>query len=361
MTSATLFSPLTIRATEFRNRLWVAPMCQYSAEKQDGVPTDWHLAHLGSFASGGVGLILTEATAVNPEGRISPQDLGLYTDEQQQAFGRINTLLHAQGTATGMQLAHAGRKASVYRPWADKEGTVPLAEGGWATVAPSAVAFPGYDEPAELTVDEIEQIIEDFRAAARRSVDAGFDVIELHAAHGYLMHQFLSPLSNDRTDSYGGSLENRARFVLEVVAAVRAEIGELMPLFVRFSGTDWSASGGWDIQQTVTVAGWAEDAGADLFDVSSGGNVTGVTIPVAPLYQVELAATLRAEAGVPVSAVGLITTAAEAAEVVASGRADAVMMARQFLRDPHFALRAAHELGVTLDYWPPQYTRAAFR
>ncbi|RFA11991.1 oxidoreductase [Subtercola boreus] len=361
MTSATLFSPLTIRATEFRNRLWVAPMCQYSAEKQDGVPTDWHLAHLGSFASGGVGLIITEATAVTPEGRISLQDLGLYTDEQQQAFARINTLLHAQGTATGIQLAHAGRKASVFRPWADTKGTVPLAEGGWSTVAPSAVAFPGYDVPAELTVDEIAQLVEDFRAAARRSVDAGFDVIELHAAHGYLMHQFLSPLSNERTDSYGGSLENRARFVLEVVAAVRAEIGELMPLFVRFSGTDWAASGGWDIQQTVTVAGWAKDAGADLFDVSSGGNVTGVTIPAAPLYQVELAETLRTEAGVPVSAVGLITTAAEAAEVVASGRADAVMMARQFLRDPHFALRAAHELGVTLDYWPPQYTRAAFR
>ena len=359
--AATLFSPLTIRGTEFRNRLWVAPMCQYSAEKQNGVPTDWHLAHLGSFASGGVGLIITEATAVTPAGRISPQDLGLYTDEQQQQFRRINELLHAQGTATGIQLAHAGRKASTYRPWAPESGTVPVADGGWETVAPSAIAFPGYDTPAELNVGEIGALVHDFRAAARRAVDAGFDVIELHAAHGYLMHEFLSPLSNSRTDSYGGSLENRARFVLEVVAAVRAEIGESVPLFVRFSGTDWVEDGGWDIEQTTIVAEWAKGAGADFFDVSSGGNVRDVTIPVAPMYQVELAAHLRSHADVPVSAVGLITTAAEAAEVVASGRADAVMMARQFLRDPHFALRAAHELGVTLDYWPPQYVRAAFR
>ncbi|PPF83363.1 oxidoreductase [Subtercola sp. Z020] len=361
MTTATLFSPLTIRETEFRNRLWVAPMCQYSAEKQDGVPTDWHLAHLGSFASGGVGLIITEATAVTAAGRISPQDLGLYNDEQQAAFTRINALLHEQGTATGIQLAHAGRKASTFRPWADDKGTVPESLGGWQTVAPSAIPFPGYATPVALTVPEIEQIVEDFRVAARRSIDAGFDVIELHAAHGYLMHEFLSPLSNERTDAYGGSLENRARFVLDVVRAVRGEVGEGVPLFVRFSATDWVEQGGWDVEQTTTVAGWARDAGADFFDVSSGGNVTGVKIPVAPLYQVELAAHLRSEGNVPVSAVGLITTAAEAAEVVASGRADAVMMGRQFLRDPHFALRAAHELGVSLDYWPPQYARALFR
>ncbi|WP_253259381.1 NADH:flavin oxidoreductase/NADH oxidase [Subtercola boreus] len=361
MTNATLFSPLTIRETEFRNRLWVAPMCQYSVEKRDGVPTDWHLAHLGSFATGGVGLILTEATAVSPEGRISPEDLGLYNDKQQAAFSRINAFLHAQGTATGIQLAHAGRKASVYRPWAEEKGTAPAEDGGWETFGPSAVAFPGYSTPTALTLSQIAQIVEDFRAAARRSVDAGFDVIELHAAHGYLMHQFLSPLSNERTDSYGGSLENRARIVLDVISAVRAEVGESIPLFVRFSGTDWVEDGGWDIEQTTIVARWAQDAGADFFDVSSGGNVTGVTIPVAPLYQVELAAHLKSEAHVPVSAVGLITTAAEAEDVIASGRADAVMMARQFLRDPHFALRAAHELGVDLDYWPAQYTRAHFR
>ncbi|MEF2976987.1 NADH:flavin oxidoreductase/NADH oxidase [Subtercola sp. YIM 133946] len=356
-----LFDPFTLRDTVFRNRLWVAPMCQYSVEKQDGVPTDWHLAHLGSFASGGVGLILTEATGVTPEGRISPQDLGLYTDEQQEAFERIVRLIHAQGVQAGIQLAHAGRKASTFRPWAEQSGTVPEAEGGWRAVAPSAIAFPGYDEPQELSAEEIEGVVEAFRASARRAIDAGFDVLELHAAHGYLLHQFLSPLSNTRTDAYGGSLENRARLLLDVVRAVRAEVGESVPLFVRLSATDWVPSGGWDAEQTTAVAAWAREAGADFFDISTGGNVTGVTIPVGPGYQVEFAAQVRAGAGVPTSAVGLITTAEEADAIVSSGQADAVMMARQFLRDPHFALQAAHDLGVTLPYWPAQYTRAAWR
>ncbi|CAN5362732.1 NADH:flavin oxidoreductase/NADH oxidase [soil metagenome] len=335
-------------------------MCQYSVEKEDGVPTDWHLAHLGSFATGGVGLIVTEATGVNPAGRISPQDLGLYTDEQQAAFSRITSFIHAQGAVAGVQLGHAGRKGSTYRSWAERRGTVPASEGGWRAVAPSALAYPGYDVPEELTADAIAAIVGDFRAAGRRAVDAGFDVIEVHAAHGYLVHQFLSPLSNTRTDSYGGSLENRARLLIEIVTALRTEVGAGIPIFVRLSGTDWVESGGWDIEQTTTVTGWARDAGADFFDISSGGNVTGVKIPIGPGYQVGLAAHVRQQAGVPVSAVGLITTAAQAAEIVASGKADAVMMARQFLRDPHFALSAAHELGVTLDYWPHQYERAAW-
>ncbi|UFS60005.1 NADH:flavin oxidoreductase/NADH oxidase [Subtercola endophyticus] len=359
--AAQLFDPYTIRDTVFRNRLWVAPMCQYSAEKQDGVPTDWHLAHLGSFASGGVGLIITEATAVNPEGRISPQDLGLYNDEQQAAFERIVELIHSQGVKAGIQLAHAGRKASTYRPWAGEHGTIPVAEGGWRAVAPSAIAFSGYDEPAELDARGIDEVVAAFRASARRAVAAGFDVLELHAAHGYLLHQFLSPLSNTRTDLYGGSLENRARLLLRVVTEIREEVGDAVALFVRLSATDWVEAGGWDVEQTTTVAGWAREAGADFFDISSGGNVAGVTIPLSPGYQVEFAAQVRAGAGVATSAVGLITDAAQADQVITSGQADAVMMAREFLRDPHFALRAAHELGVTLDYWPPQYTRAVWR
>ncbi|MEA9985231.1 NADH:flavin oxidoreductase/NADH oxidase, partial [Subtercola sp. RTI3] len=355
MTSPTLFDPFTLRDTVFRNRLWVAPMCQYSAVKRDGVATDWHFAHLTAFAVGGAGLVITEATAVSPEGRISPEDLGLYTDEQQAAFARITAMLHAQGAVAGIQLAHAGRKASTFKPWAGQRGTVPVSEGGWMTVGPSPVPFPGYEAPVELTLAGIDDVVADFRAAGRRAVDAGFDVIEVHAAHGYLLHQFLSPLSNDRTDEYGGSLENRARLTLRVVAALREEVGAGIPIFVRFSATDWSPTNEWNVEQTAEVAQWAHDAGADFFDVSSGGNVTGVHIPVGPLYQVELAAEIKATTGLPVSAVGLITTSAEAASVLESGRADAVMMAREFLRDPHFVLRAAHELGVTLDYWPAQY------
>ena len=354
-----LFQPITLRSLTVRNRIWLAPLCQYSVDKRDGVPTEWHLVHLGSMASGGAGLVMAEATGVSPEGRISPHDTGIWNDDQASEWRRINDFIHSQGAATAIQLAHAGRKASVHPEWGPfaGAGTLTSEEGGWPTVSASAVAFPGYAEPIALDLAGIDKVVEDFAAAAARSVEAGFDALELHAAHGYLLHQFLSPLSNLREDEYGGSLENRARLLLEVVRAVRAEVGDGHPLFVRFSGTDW-AEGGWNEQETAVVAGWAQEAGADLFDISSGGNVLGAKIPVGPLYQVPLAAFVKKHAGVPVSAVGLITTAQEAEDVVASGEADAVMLARELLRDPHFPLRAAHELGVPIDYWPAQYVRA---
>lgn len=360
-----LFSPIDLRGLTVRNRLWVAPMCQYSVEKRDGVPTHWHLAHLGSFATGGAGLIMTEATAVSAEGRISPHDTGIWSDEQRDAWSPIARFISSQGAVAGIQLAHAGRKASTWRPWAGEHGTVPVADGGWEPVAPSAIAFEGYATPRALELAELEQVVVDFVAAARRALDAGFQVLELHAAHGYLLHQFLSPLSNTRTDEYGGSLKNRARLLLEIVMAVRAEVGEDVPLLVRFSATDWAAHdaspAGWDAEQTATVAGWAQDAGADFFDISTGGLVGGVHIPVAPGFQVPFAAQVRDEANVAVSAVGLITEAQQAEDIVASGKADVVMMAREMLRDPHFPLRAAAELGVDLDYYPPQYLRAKYR
>jgi 2,4-dienoyl-CoA reductase-like NADH-dependent reductase (Old Yellow Enzyme family) len=359
MSDTALFTPLTIRGVRVRNRIWVAPMCQYSAERQDGLTTDWHLVHLGSFASGGAGLVITEAAAVSPEGRISPQDLGIWNDEQAQAFRRITDFLHSQGAAAGIQLAHAGRKASTYRPWAPERGTVPVDAGGWQAVGPSPIPFPGYATPAELDAAGIDGVVDDFVAAALRSMEAGFDVLEIHAAHGYLIHEFLSPLSNERTDEYGGSLENRARLLLRIVTDVRQAIGDDVPLLVRFSATDW-ASDGWDEQQTSIVAGWAREAGADVFDISSGGNVTGVTIPLMPGYQVPFAEYVGTNGDVPVTAVGLITTPTQAAQIVDEGRADAVMLGREMLRDPHFALRAAHELGVPIDYWPSQYARATW-
>jgi len=349
-----LFTPITIRSLTLRNRLWVAPMCQYSVHERDGVPTAWHLVHLGSFAKGGAGMILTEATAVSPEGRISPEDTGIWNDAQRDAWRPIIDFSHSQGSPIGIQLAHAGRKASTYSTGG--HGTVPVEEGGWTTVAPSAIAFGGYAEPTALDAAGIDAVVDDFTTAARRSVEAGFDAIEIHAAHGYLLHQFLSPLSNERTDEYGGSLENRARLLLRVVTAVRAEIGEDMPLFVRFSATDWTENG-WDEDQTAIVTGWSRDAGADFFDISTGGNVSA-PIPLSPGYQAPFATHVKEQAGVPVSAVGLITAAEQAEELVASGAADVVMMARELLRDPHFPLRAAHELGADLDYWPAQYLRA---
>jgi 2,4-dienoyl-CoA reductase-like NADH-dependent reductase (Old Yellow Enzyme family) len=353
-----LFSPLTVRSVTFRNRLWVAPMCQYSAEQHDGMPGEWHVVHLGSFAIGGASLVITEATAVSPEGRISPEDLGLWNDHQRDAFARITAFARAQGAVSGIQLAHAGRKASTFRPWSERRGTVPEEEGGWQTVAPSAVPFTGYLPPRALGLDELAGVVADFRTAARRAVDAGFEVIEVHAAHGYLLHQFLSPLSNVRTDSYGGSLENRARLLLEVVSAVRAEIGEELPLFVRFSATDWVKEGGWDEEQTAIVATWAAEAGADVMDVSTGGLVAEARVPVGPLYQVPFAEYLKERVPAVVSAVGHITTPKEAEHVISSGRADAVMLARELLRDPHFPLRAATELAADITYWPPQYLRA---
>ncbi|MFJ5144946.1 NADH:flavin oxidoreductase/NADH oxidase [Curtobacterium sp. NPDC088465] len=352
-----LFEPITIRDLTVRNRLWVSPMCQYSVEQQDGVPTPWHLVHLGGFAKGGAGAVVVEAAGVVPEGRISPQDVGLWNDEQRDAFRPIVDFLHAQGAAAGIQLAHAGRKASTHRPWSGASGSVPEAEGGWATVAPSAVAFDGYAVPRELETEDIRVVALAFAAAARRAVEAGFDLVELHAAHGYLLHQFLSPLSNHRTDAYGGSLENRARALLETIDAVRAEVGEGFPVVVRFSATDW-VDGGLTVEDTVQVARWAAEHGADLADVSTGGNVAKAPIPVGPGYQVPFAETVKREAGIGTIAVGMISTAFQAEQVVATGQADVVMVGREFLRDPSFALRAAAELGVAIDYEPQQYHRA---
>jgi len=354
-----LFAPLTIRDTAFRNRIWVAPMCQYSVEKCDGAPTTWHLVHLGAYASGGAGLVMAEATGVVPEGRISSWDLGLWNDEQRDAFRPIVDFIHERGARAGIQLAHAGRKASTYRDWSGK-GTQSVADGGWQTLAPSAIAFPGYDEPREMTAEDIDAVVKAWGAAARRAVEAGFDVVEVHAAHGYLIHQFLSPLSNQRDDDYGGSLENRARLLLRVVREVRAAVGDATPVFVRLSATDWVEPDGWTLEQTVTVAGWAKEAGADLFDLSSGGLIAGVKIPSAPGYQVPFAAAVREATGLPTTAVGQITEPEQAEAIVGSGDADAVFMARQFLREPFFPLRAAHVLGEPIDYWPKQYARGAW-
>lgn len=358
MTTA-LFSPLTIRGVTFRNRLWVSPMCQYSCEDRDGVPTDWHLVHLGSFARGGAGLVMAEASGVLPEGRITPWCTGIWDEAQSTAWTRIVAFIHGQGAKAGIQLAHAGRKGSTYRDWSGK-GSVRLPDGGWTAVAPSPLPFPGYEAPRELTADEIRALPAAWAAAARRALDAGFDVVEVHAAHGYLLHEFLSPLSNVRGDEYGGSLENRARLLLEVVRAVRAEVGASVPVFVRLSATDWSEPEGWTVEDTVAVSAWAREAGADLVDVSSGGLVAGVHIPTAPGYQVPFASAVRTGAQIPTGAVGQIVGAKQAEEIVASGQADAVFVAREFLRDPHLPLRVAHELGEQLDYWPPQYVRGGF-
>jgi 2,4-dienoyl-CoA reductase-like NADH-dependent reductase (Old Yellow Enzyme family) len=348
-----LFSPLPLRGLVARNRLWVAPMCQYSAV--DGVPQEWHHTHLAQFASGGAGVVIAEATAVSPEGRISPDDVGIWNDRQVEAWAPIVAAIRARGSLAGVQLAHAGRKASTWSPFADRHGSVPPGEGGWTTVAPSAIAFDGYAEPAALDAAGLDAVVADFAAGAVRALAAGFQVLEVHAAHGYLLHEFLSPLSNDRADEYGGSLENRARLLLEVIAAVRAAAPDA-PLLVRFSATDW-ADGGLDVEEVATVARWAAEAGADLFDISSGGLVAHQRIPVGPGYQVHLAARVRAE-GLPVSAVGPITGAAQAEQILADGDADVILAAREWLRDPHFALRAATELDADIAYWPKQYLRA---
>ena len=352
-----LFDPLTIRSTTIRNRIWVAPMCQYTLVTKDGVVGDWHLMHLGSMAAGGAGLVFAEATGVSPEGRISDQDTGIWNSEQEAAWSRVVDFIHSQGAAAGIQLAHAGRKASVWPEWGtDRRGTMAIEDGGWQTVSASELAFTGYDAPIALDAAGLDKVVGDFESAGRRAIAAGFDVLEIHAAHGYLLHQFLSPLSNQRADEYGGSLENRARLLLRIVSSLRT-LSDDVPVLVRFSATDY-AEGGWDEAQTATVAGWAAEAGADFFDISSGGNVTGVTIPTGPGYQVHLASYVNENADVDVAAVGLITTAQQASDIVTSGRASAVLLGREMMRDPHFALRAAHELGVEVDYWPKQYLRA---
>jgi 2,4-dienoyl-CoA reductase-like NADH-dependent reductase (Old Yellow Enzyme family) len=353
-----LFSPITLRDVTFRNRVWVAPMCQYSAV--DGVPNDWHLVHLGSFARGGAGLVLTEATAVVPEGRISPEDTGIWNDEQQAAWSRIVDFVHGQGAKAGMQLAHAGRKGSTFSGFTGRTGGVPDEEGGWTPVGPSATAFPGLRDPEALDASGIRAVVTAFGDAAERALAAGFDVLEIHGAHGYLLHEFLSPLSNERTDEYGGSFENRVRLLLEVVAEVRGRVPAGTPVVVRLSATDWT-EGGWDDDQTVRLAGLLAEAGVDLVDTSTGGNVPA-RIPVGPGYQVPFARRVRTEAGIPSGAVGLITDPKQAEDIIADGSADVVLLARELLREPHWPLRAAAELGVDDEdqaaLWPVQYQRA---
>ena len=351
-----LFDPLTIRDITFANRVFVSPMCQYSST--DGYANDWHFVHLGSRAAGGAGLLLTEAAAVLPEGRISPQDLGIWKDDHIEPLARIVRFIHQQGSVAGMQLAHAGRKASTFRPW-EGYGTVPESDGGWINVvAPSALPFADhYPMPQALSIDGIKNIVSAFAAAARRACEAGFRVIEIHAAHGYLNHEFLSPLSNQRTDAYGGSFENRTRILREIVAAVRDSWPERAPLFVRISATDWT-DGGWDIQQSVELARQLKKLGADLIDCSSGGNVSQATIPVGPGYQTPFAERIRREANILTGAVGMITSPIQAEHILGTGQADAVIIARELLRDPYWPLRAARELGQPVS-WPVQYLRSA--
>jgi 2,4-dienoyl-CoA reductase-like NADH-dependent reductase (Old Yellow Enzyme family) len=350
---SSLFTPLTLRSLTLKNRIVVSPMCMYSS--QDGFANDWHLVHLGSRAVGGAGLIITEAAAVAPEGRITPDDLGIWKDEHIEGLKRITTFIRAQGSVAGIQLAHAGRKASTYTSWKG-EGQVPEADGGWTTVGPSAVAFsPSYPLPVALEAAGLAQVVVDFRAAAVRALAAGFQVVEVHAAHGYLLHEFLSPLSNQRTDTYGGSFENRIRLLVEVVEATRAVWPAELPLLVRISATDWT-EGGWTAEDSVALATVLKSKGVDLIDCSTGGNVAA-SIPVGPLYQTPFAERVKREAGIPTGAVGLITSAPEADAIISAGQADVVLLAREFLRDPYFPLHAAFELGETVP-WPVQYERA---
>ena len=349
-----LFEPFATGDLVLRNRIAVSPMCEYSAV--DGVPGNWHLVHLGSRAVGGAGLVLAEASAVSPEGRISPGDTGLWNDTQCDAWARIAAFIAAQGAVAGIQLAHAGRKASTDAPW---RGGVPLApsEGGWTPVAPSALAFDDrHPLPRALDADGIARVVDDFRAAARRAREAGFGVVEIHAAHGYLLHEFLSPLCNRREDEWGGSLANRARLLRATVAAVREAWPAPRPLWVRVSATDW-VEGGWDIDECVELARCLVDDGVDLVDCSSGGAVAHAKVPVAPGYQVPFAARIRRDARIATAAVGLITDARQAETILARGDADLVLVGREFLRDPYFPRRAAAELGVAIEA-PPQYRRA---
>jgi 2,4-dienoyl-CoA reductase-like NADH-dependent reductase (Old Yellow Enzyme family) len=355
-----LFQPFTLRGVTIPNRVWMAPMCQYSAESKGpgtGAPNDWHFTHLAARAAGGTGLILTEATAVSPEGRISPYDLGIWNDAQVAAFSRITRFLVSQGTVPGIQLAHAGRKASTDRTWT---GGAPLGpdDGGWQPLAPSPLAFDErHAVPTELTVDQVTEIVGQFADAARRALAAGFEVAEIHGAHGYLIHQFLSPHSNHRTDGYGGSYENRTRFALEVVDAVREVWPDDKPLFFRISATDWLEQGGWTAEDTVRFAAALQAHGIDLLDVSTGGNAPGVRIPTGPGYQVPFAARVKAGSSLPVAVVGLITETEQAEKILANGDADAVLLGREMLRNPSWARHAARELGADV-HVPDQYHRS---
>jgi len=354
---ANLFSPLAIKNIVLKNRIIVSPMCQYSSE--DGFANDWHLVHLGSRAVGGAALIIMEATAVSPGGRISPNDLGIWKDEHISFLKRITSFIEQNGSIPGIQLAHAGRKASQYRPWAGS-GEVSKENGGWQTIAPSAIAFKEGDSvPKEISKEDIKKTIQDFQDAALRAKNAGFKVIEIHAAHGYLINEFLSPVSNKRTDEYGGSFENRIRFLLEIIEAVRKVWTEEHPLFVRISATEWQ-DGAWTATDSIQLAEIVKTKTIDLIDCSSGGNILGAHIPVKPLYQVEFAESIKKQTGILTGAVGLITTAQEANAVIEEGRADVVLLAREFLRDPYFPVHAAAELGIDVP-WPVQYERAKKR
>ncbi|WP_234027953.1 NADH:flavin oxidoreductase/NADH oxidase [Pseudonocardia dioxanivorans] len=357
-----LFSRFRLRDLTVRNRMWLSPMCQYSVVARDGVPTDWHLVHLGGRAAGGFGLVMSEGTAVTPEGRISPEDTGLWNDAQAEAWARVVAFVQGQGAAAGIQLAHAGRKASTHAMAQKRDGTISAAEGGWTAVAPSAVAFPGLDVPHELTAAEIAEVVAAFGAAAARADRAGFDLVELHGAHGYLIHQFLSPLSNFRTDAYGGSFENRTRFVREVVSAVRESWPAGKPLSIRFSGREW-APGGWTLEETAELARRLGPLGVDLVDVSSGGVVAPQErVTVGPGYQVGFAQEIRKLSGLPTAAVGMITEPAQAEEILVEGAADVVLFGRVALREPAWPLRAAAELGVARHAapYPTQYLKGAW-
>jgi len=359
-----LFSPLTLRSLTIPHRGWVSPMCQYSChpETGEGVPNDWHLMHLGSFAAGGAALIMSEAAAVNPVGRISPLDAGLYSDEQAAAWERIVQFVHRHGAVDcriGAQLAHAGRKASTYWPFAERSGSVPADDGGWSTVGPTNQAYDGYAAPAAMSEEDIQGVVSDFAAAAARAVAVGFDTVEIHGAHGYLLHQFQSPLINTRTDRWGGNEEGRNRLMLTVVEAVREVIPDSMPLLLRISASDW-ADGGVEVGDSTRLARAAAERVVDLVDVSSGGAVAHQKIRAVPGYQAGFAEQVKRDAGVPTAAVGLLTSPTQVEDIVANGRADAVFMARAALRDPHWWLRAAYGLGYDLP-WVPQYQRAVPR
>lgn len=354
---ASLFDPLTLRSLTLRNRVAVSPMCQYSSD--DGFANDWHFAHLAARAVGGAALVLTEAAAVEAAGRISPEDLSIWKDEHIEPLACITRFVKGQGAVPGIQLAHAGRKASTYRPWSAKKGAVPEEEGGWPVVGPTAEPFNDvYPKPQALDAKELRGVVQSFADAAKRSLGAGFQVAEIHAAHGYLLHSFLSPLLNTRVDEYGGQLENRAKLLLGVTEAVRAVWPDDLPLFVRLSATDWM-DGGLTGDDTVTVAKWLKERGVDLIDCSSGGAVPGADVPVGPGYQVRFAEQVRREAGVMTGAVGMITDPAQAEAVVCTGQADLVLLGRELLRDPYWPHRAAAALGKPA-FWPPQYERGAF-
>jgi 2,4-dienoyl-CoA reductase-like NADH-dependent reductase (Old Yellow Enzyme family) len=349
-----LFSPLRLRDLTFKNRIFVSPMCQYSSN--DGLPTDWHLVHLGSRAVGGAAMVCIEATAVSPEGRISPADSGIWSDQHADGFRRITAFIRDQDCVPAIQLAHAGRKASTDRPWSGGKPLDP-SRGGWQTIAPSAVPFASdYPTPREMSADDISSVIARFSVAAKRALSAGFQVVELHMAHGYLLHEFLSPFGNQRHDDFGGSLANRMRLPLRIAAVVREVWPAHWPVFVRISATDWK-DGGWDLPQSIEFSKALSAIGIDLIDCSSGGAVPNAKIPSNPGYQVPFAEAIRRDAKIPTGAVGLITTAAQAEQIIAEEKADAVLLARQMLRDPYWPLHAARELGVDLP-WPKQYERA---